>query len=75
MVVVKIELIESSDSLDSNPYKIVRVYDDGTKQLLITERLRKSSVRRAQLLADKASVPLEIHSSRLRKTERKLMRR
>ena len=75
MLVVKIELIESLDSLDSKPYKILRVHDDGIKQLLITERLRRSAVRTAKRLADQANVPLAIYGSKLQRTEKRLMRR
>ena len=75
MVVVKIELIENVDSLDSKPYKIVRVHDNGIKHLLTTEMLRKPAVRTARRLAERADVPLTIYGRRLRKTEKRLMRR
>ena len=75
MVVVKIELIESVDSLNSRPYKIVRVHDNGTKHLLTTEMLRRPAVRTARRLAERADVPLSIYGRRLLKTKKRLIRR
>lgn len=75
MVIVKIELIESPDTLDSKPYKIVRVYDNGQKQLLTTKRFKTSAIRTALGEAENANVLLAIYGTRLRKTKQKLVRR